>query len=366
LFEDNSILPRRRKIPPLDTITPRQPVPAEEFDSDPVGEAGGEAAPVELAAPDQDALDMPELPAAPEAIAPVIMPRPKRRSEELLDLYDRESAPVEDHNGRLKSALLNSFYQMGQNAQDQVRSGRVMDEYALASILGGGAGGAFAGAVRPELDEARKRQARMTDVGNQVKQALAVEEQERRRQQDAVTEHYREGVLTNQAAGIEARKKPKPFIIGGRRINYKKNDADEWEPVEETVDGKPLVDASKVADADGLLPSQKLRAQLTREQIEARQKIATQNNQFKREENQANRDARAAEGDKNRAERRAALSERIAARLEADKDRKARLEMEGKRVRISYAKAKIEADKEGTDIDTYIDALSDNNVEVYK
>jgi hypothetical protein len=354
--QETFILPRRRKTSDIEG----------QYDATPPTAADYEDLQPENEAPPVSISPEPEESPVTES-EPLIAPRPRSKSETLLDAYDQlADAPVKDRNGSLKSAVLQAFHQMGENADAQLQSGRPMDMYGIASILGGGGGGFFAGAAKPELDENRKRQVRMADLGIQIRQQLAVEQAATRQQQveNQAAEAQRRD--ETQRLGIEARNKPKPFIIAGKRINYKKNDEGDWEPYEESVDGQPLEDKSKTPDEDGILPSQNLRAKLTREEIEARKQIAVQNNQFKQQESQKNRDEKAREANSRNAVSRAALSERIAARLEADKRAKVSQGLEVKRIKISYAKAKIEAEKEGVDIDQYIDALSDNGVVVEK
>lgn len=122
----------------------------------------------------------PRMDGEPTTSQPQSQPQPARtRSSQLADEYNAlASAPVKDKNGKFKSAILQAFYQMGQNANAQLATGHPIDAYGLADIIGGGIGGAVAGGVKPGLDENRKRQARLNDLGIQIRQQLGVERQQ--------------------------------------------------------------------------------------------------------------------------------------------------------------------------------------------
>ncbi len=302
--------------------------------------------------------------------------------------YDHLSrTPAKDKNGRLKSAIWNALLQMSEGANQALRSGRPIDEYALAGVAGRGIGGAGGGAFNPSVDEEHKRQMRMGDLEQQIGQQIKIE------QAQAQTDRIQsEAEYNRERPGIEARKlaqksKPKRFIIGGKTIDYRPRvdeagepvlDADgapEWEPYEATVKDekpapgtKPIQDASKIPDADGQLPFGRLRAKLSEEQIAARQALAILNNKFKAEENAKDRRFKAGESVKDRgfkaresAEdrsiKRAELSEKIYARMVRDK-------IAGQKVQISIANARTQAARANASLDDYMDALSANGVEV--
>jgi hypothetical protein len=287
--------------------------------------------------------------------------------------YDQlsQQPSSKDKNGRVKSAILNALFQMSQQASRVASSGRPVDAYGLASVAGSGIGGAAAGAFEPSLDEQQKRRMRMADLEQQISSQLRIEqEQAQTAKLNAETEYTRDVRPEVEAAKARARDKPpKPFIIGGKRINYRRpedwdGEPGQWEPYEETVkeravdEGSKLIeDKSKVADEDGFLPSDKLRKQLSDDQIAGRRELANLNNKFKAGESQKDRDFKGKENEKDRQIRRAMLSEQIGARLERDKQA-------GKRLAISVANVKIEADKWGVNVNDYIDALSDNGVTV--
>jgi hypothetical protein len=294
---------------------------------------------------------------------------PANETERLKRDLKQERQPAFDRNGRVKSAILNALYNMGEQANIALASGRPIDEYAIASIAGRGIGSGAAGAINPALDEDNKRRMRMDDLEQQIANQLKIERQQAEIAKTNADADYTRDVRPEvEAAKARARDKPpKPFIIGGKRINYRRPDdwdgePGQWEPYEETVKERPIdegskliEDKSKVPDEGGLLAKDRQRADLFE-----------QNNKFKSEESQKNRDFRATESEKDRKIKRAALSERIAARLEHDKQARVSAGQAVSRIKISVANAKIEADKWGVNVDDYIDALSDNGVAVVK
>jgi hypothetical protein len=292
---------------------------------------------------------------------------PKTETERLQRDLNQASQPASDRNGRVKSAILTALYQMGEGANRVLSSGRPVDEYGLASVAGRGIGGGVAGAFNPALDEDTKRRARMDDLEQQIATQLKIERaQAEAAKTTAEGEYIRDVKPEVEAAKLRAKDKPpKPFIIGGKRINYRRpadwdGEPGQWEPYEETVkeravdEGSKLIqDKSKVPDDDGFLASDKLRKELSDDQIAARKELANLNNKFK-----------AGENAKDRTIKRAELSERIAARLQRDKQAAVRAGQGVSRIKISVANAKIEAEKWGVNVDDYIDALSDNGVQV--
>jgi len=298
--------------------------------------------------------------------------RPKRaRQADSMDanrdeLSSLRNNPAKDTNGRVKSAVWNAFMQMADQANRALASGRPIDEYALAGVAGRGIGGAARGAFDPSVDDEYKRKSRMADlehqIGEQLKAEQAAAENAKTKAETDYLLNTKPELEAMKARAAEGRNKPKPFVIAGRRIGYRRpadwqGDPDDWEPYEESVDGKALVDTSKAPDAAGLLPSDKLRATLTREQIAARAQLAENNNRFKEAENEKTRKQQDRQF-------RAALSERIAARLESDKQANVRADQAVTRIKISIARAKIEAKREHADLNDYLDALADAGVEV--
>jgi hypothetical protein len=81
-----------------------------------------------------------------------------------------------DRNGRLKSAILNAFLQMGDQANSVIASGRPVDEYGLASVFGKGLGGAARGAFDPSIDEQNKRLAKMDGLARWIQQTHNIEQ----------------------------------------------------------------------------------------------------------------------------------------------------------------------------------------------
>jgi hypothetical protein len=291
---------------------------------------------------------------------------PRTESERLQRDYGFVSQQPHDRNGRLKSALWNMFQQMSVGANQVLASGRPVDEYGLASVVGRGLGGAGRGLLDPKVDEEYKRRSRMADLEHQIATQLKIEQEAAQTDKLRADATYaRERPDIEAAKRLAADKPPKPFVIAGKRINYRRPEdwdgtAGKWEPYEETVKDiavpggrKALVDTSKMPDDDGFLPSDKLRKQLSDDQIKARRELAEANNRFK-----------ASEAEKDRKFKRSELSERIAARLERDKQARVRAGQAVTRIKISLANAMIEARSWGVSIDDYIDALSDNGVEV--
>jgi outer membrane lipoprotein SlyB len=102
------------------------------------------------------------------------------RSDLLQAKYDDDArTPAKDKNGRWKSMLLNMAYSLGEQAravsEGAARSGRPVDEYGIASIVGGGIGGAAAGGFRPSPDEERSRQGRMKKMADLITAARTQE-----------------------------------------------------------------------------------------------------------------------------------------------------------------------------------------------
>lgn len=95
-------------------------------------------------------------------------------SAEADELRQLQTNPATDHNGRFKSVLLNMLHQAGRNADQALAHGAV-DEYGLASIAGGAAGGGVAGAINPALDEQAKRQQRIEQLGKGIERQVKVE-----------------------------------------------------------------------------------------------------------------------------------------------------------------------------------------------
>lgn len=111
---------------------------------------------------------------------PVDYRRPSERSRDEYNELTR--APVEDENGRLRSAILNAFHYMARNAdaatQRALSGGRPVDMYDVGGILGGGAGGAFAGGVNPRVDEHRRRERSKQELAALIGQQLKIEQSE--------------------------------------------------------------------------------------------------------------------------------------------------------------------------------------------
>jgi hypothetical protein len=74
-----------------------------------------------------------------------------------------------DRNGRLKSSLLNLLDRVGASAQQELASGRAIDEYSLARMGGAAAGGAIRGGADPAIDERTKSKRRMLELQGQIK-----------------------------------------------------------------------------------------------------------------------------------------------------------------------------------------------------
>lgn len=170
----------------------------------------------------------------------------------------------------------------------------------------------------------------------------------------------------------QMRSRPKPFVLGGKRINYRPNEqTGEWEPYEETAGGQPLVDASKVPNAEGLLPGQVNSNKQKELDRKARERAAAANRQFRREENEADRKQRQEQfagrmklGWANYQQRIAEAKERLRHNLETERQQAADESGRGVRAAISYRVAKERAHADGVDLPDYIDLLTDLGVEV--
>lgn len=110
---------------------------------------------------------------APDPLPPTELERAERKYSDL------QRTPAKDKNGSLKSIILNALHEMGGQAravsEGAARSGRPVDAYGMASIVGAGGGGAAAGGINPALDEQRKRHARMDDLGKYIQTTRAQE-----------------------------------------------------------------------------------------------------------------------------------------------------------------------------------------------
>jgi hypothetical protein len=300
--------------------------------------------------------------------------RPRRTAPKSQQLQDQLEVEQEnerhpkDRNGRLVSSLLGLLNGAGEGARDVLSSGRPVDEYGLANIAGRAFGSGARAAVDPTLDERGKSKRRMLELQQQIGEAITVEKtqaENAQRQANAAYTAARPGIEADKARlegeKIRAQSRPKGFTIGGRRIDYKLGeDGQTWVPYDATTeDGNPIVDPSKTPDANGLLPTDVETSRQRELDRKNRARIAENNNKYREEENEKNRKARSAQFN-------ASLRERIAARIESDKQKREALGQGAARVKISMARVKVEAEKEGVSVNEYLDALSDNQVEVVK
>jgi len=186
-----SIRPRRK--PPLPVRpgqTPRYDIAAE-------GERSPVVAPVvtpALLAPVADAgeglpadfLRIPNTQAAPPVMsgaADVMSAPPTPRRVRIDALQDRvttlRNTPAQDKNGRWKSIGLNLLHGLGEGAnavtQASMRSGRPVDAYGVAQVVGGGIGSGIAGGANPALDEQRKNDRFIGNLDRQLKEQLTYE-----------------------------------------------------------------------------------------------------------------------------------------------------------------------------------------------
>jgi hypothetical protein len=95
------------------------------------------------------------------------------------ELSSLQNNPAINHNSRWKSMLINAAQHMSENAQQvsqgAAQSGRPVDMYGIANILGGAGGGAVGAAINPAVDEERKRHARMSVVTQQIGQQVQLQ-----------------------------------------------------------------------------------------------------------------------------------------------------------------------------------------------
>lgn len=210
----------------------------------------------------------------PRVVNPPVNTARPRRSEQLRgELETLRATPATDRNGRLKSAFLAAFGGMSQNAQAAVASGRPVDEYGLAAVLGGGLGGAVAGGTNPRLDEERKREATMSKLKQHLNETLSYEkleqerlEREAKMRNDGEETRLRGIQIEQQGARDRSmatyrtealdRRRPADYTIGGVRMTSDWDDEQgKWvaRPAS-TADGQGVVDRAKQPDADGLLP----------------------------------------------------------------------------------------------------------------
>lgn len=319
--------------------------------------------------PSMPATSLSDEDALKSAVRTRIATRPRRADEpgSLKAKQDEYSTlannPVHDTNGRFKSALWNFVREMSQQAQRVSASGRPVDEYGLASVVGAGIGGAAAGGINPRIDDENKRRMRMASLEEEIGRQLEIERSQAAINKTNAEAEYTRGIKPRleeeRAANARARAmKPDKFSVAGKMFERVwDEDAGEWQTREIIPQGSegPLVDTSKVPNAEGLLPRDVQRKQL-----------AEANNKFKAAESQKDRDFKAGENEKDRGIKRAQLREQIRAHLEAEKQRRTGLGQAAQRVRISLANAKIQAERFGVPLNDYIDSLTDNDVEVYQ
>lgn len=274
--------------------------------------------------------------------------RPRRTPQGEYDHLSR--TPAQDGNGRLKSAILNALLQMSEGANQALRSGRPIDEYALAGVAGRGIGGAGGGAFNPSVDEEHKRQMRMGDLEQQIAQQLKTEQEQAQteRMHSEADRMRSEAEFNRRRPGIEEQKIESRLGIETRKIESRETLAEENQSFKAGENEK--------------------NRRLEEQKIQSRAAVAENNNKFKAGENAKDRRFKAGESAKDRgfkagesAEdrsiKRAELSEKIYARMVRDK-------IAGQRVQISIANARTQAARANASLDDYIDALSDNGVEV--
>jgi hypothetical protein len=227
--------------------------------------------------------------------------------------YDALAAdpyPNKHRGSRWGAIIQNALYTLSRNAQSvsegAARSGRPVDMYGIANVIGGGIGGAVAGAARPGIIEQRQREQRLHELEGHIKFQLGVEkahadytaklaQADYTRQRAPLERLKREGTQLDRdrrallsmyrtvgeydpsdhrfdSMGKEAErlgvtlqpykrgeKPPQRFNHLGRVWEYLKDDeTNEYyaRPVADD-DGQALgVDTSKVPDEHGLLPAQ--------------------------------------------------------------------------------------------------------------
>jgi hypothetical protein len=226
--------------------------------------------------------------------------------------YDQLAAnPHPQHHGsRWGAVLQNALYNLGRNAQavsdGAARSGRPVDMYGIANVIGGGIGGAAAGAMHPGVIEERQREQKMREMERNINFQLKAQQSEADYNAKLATAEYtrqrvplerlkREGTqldrdrrtllsmwrtvgeydpqnpryksMTDEAARLNVtlqpykrgEKPPQRFNHLGREWEYLKDEeTGEYyaRPVEDAQGQSLAVDASKVPDARGLLPGQ--------------------------------------------------------------------------------------------------------------
>jgi hypothetical protein len=137
----------------------------------------------------------------PRATRPREVDPPQTESERLQRDYNQARQPSYDRNGRVKSAIFHALHQLSEGAHQVLASGRPVDEYGLASVVGRGLGGAFGGTLNPAIDEEYKRKARMADLEQQIANQLKIEQQ-----QAAIEKTRADAEWQQQRPDIEANK----------------------------------------------------------------------------------------------------------------------------------------------------------------
>lgn len=186
MFPDENILGVRRRRSPVAPPTRQEAREMEEPapDAELVGQLPAPAAPVPAPSPSGV---RPRRVSEPQAEGGAVgevefdptqsatRPRVVDTLEHTKRQYDYERThPAKDTNGWLKSMLINAVVQMGRNANAALASGRPIDEYGFARVLGGGIGGAAAGAISPYLDEEYRQQGRMRRMQEHIKFGIHV------------------------------------------------------------------------------------------------------------------------------------------------------------------------------------------------
>ncbi len=207
---------------------------------------------------------------------------------------------------------------MGRNAQaateGALRTGRPVDSYGMAAVLGGGLGGAAAGAANPAVDEQMKREYRLRELEDHITNQLQVERASAQMENDRRELELRRQQIEQtgeiQRLGVIARNRPKGFTLGGRRVDFRwdanANDGEGgYVAFEPEVDGAAVRDASKMTNAEGRTPWQEAQIEEWRAKRKATESEGEKNRQSRKEINQASINARASEGEKNRANQRA-------------------------------------------------------------
>lgn len=184
------------------------------------------APPVQLEVPETSTIDSePETPVKPLTYSDAdltrsraVNPQPSRsqlQADEDTLAAVRNSQPKKQSRGR--ALLMNMLYEMGQGAnqvtQASLMTGRPVDQYGIASIVGRGLGGAGRGLADPAIMNKRKREFQMQQLSQQIAQQLEIE-----KQQSESAQRQADARWLNERGAIEAGKQKRISVMQQLRL----------------------------------------------------------------------------------------------------------------------------------------------------